>query len=103
MTAANYWISKVKEATGMTEPQIAIEVGTSQGTLGDAKKGRTRLPPHVSKRLAEILSIPYPYLLASIASDKAKDEEEKAAWLALIPQEIREEMTGIKERLTYYK
>jgi hypothetical protein len=63
--------------------------------LFDSKHGRTRIPPHASKKIAQIVGVPYPYVLASIASDQAKDDDEKAAWMALIPNDIAQAISGV--------
>lgn len=55
MNAAKYWILKAKEKTGMNEPQLAEKCKTSKGTINDAKKGRVRIPPHVSKEFCCVL------------------------------------------------
>lgn len=94
MNCSKYWILKAKDKTNLSENKLANLLGTSSGTLGDAKVGRARIPPHVSQKIAELLDIPYPFILASVASDHAKTEEERDAWLALLPENLAVDITG---------
>lgn len=85
MNIAEYWISQAQEkAQCKSKRQLAQKLGVNSAIMTDVKNGKTRMPPHACKAIAEITGEDYPTILLSIMADKAKDQEERAALFQLI-------------------
>lgn len=85
MNVAEFWIKKAMETTGSkSERQLAERIGALPGLMSDIKKGRTRMPPSMCQKIADVTGDDFGTILLSIMADKAKDESERQALFGMI-------------------
>lgn len=75
------FLDEVKAKLGLTSDyQLAKSLGCTHSAISNYRAGKSRLDEAAACKVAELLNLDAGYVLACIASERAKKPEVKAAW-----------------------
>lgn len=84
MNTTQDYLDAVKAKTGATSDyQLAKIIGVRPQTISSLRVGRTHLGNENAIKVAEILDIDSGIVLSAVNAERAKNDQEKAAWASI--------------------